>query len=330
MYTVSATSADAAMGSASVSATSVVAGTSVTATATANSGYHFVNWTSNGNAVSTANPYTFTVNADIALVANFEADSTAPQPEMYTVSATSADAAMGSATVSATRVAAGTSVTATATANNGYHFTNWTAAGTVVSTANPYTFTVSADIALTANFEANGTEPEECVDPTDVAASDVTSTSATISWTAGGSETRWAIDWGTGADTTANNPYTLTGLEPNTTYYVKVKALCADGNESGWSSPATFTTATVGIDDVDAAAVSLYPNPATTTVTISGISGQATVTVVDMNGREVHTQTIKHSSNQTITLDLTGYAQGAYFVRIVGEQQSAVRKLIVK
>ena len=258
------------------------------------------------------------------------ADTTAPQPEMYTVSATSADAAMGSATVSATRVAAGTSVTATATANNGYHFVNWTAAGTVVSTANPYTFTVSADIALTANFEADGTEPEECVDPTDVAASDVTATSATISWTAGGSETRWAIDWGTGADTTANNPYTLTSLEPNTTYYVKVKALCADGNESGWSSPATFTTATVGIDDVDAAAISLYPNPATTTVTISGISGQATVTVVDMNGREVHTQAIKHSSNQTITLDLTGYAQGAYFVRIVGEQQSAVRKLIVK
>jgi len=258
------------------------------------------------------------------------ADTNAPQPEMYTVSAASADAVMGSATVSATRVAAGTSVTATATANSGYHFVNWTAAGTVVSTANPYTFTVSADIALTANFEADGTEPEECVDPTDVAASDITSTSATISWTAGGSETRWAINWGTGADTTANNPYTLTGLEPNTTYYVKVKALCADGNESGWSSPATFTTATVGIDDVDAAAISLYPNPATTTVTISGISGQATVTVVDMNGREVHTQAIKHSSNQTITLDLTGYAQGAYFVRIVGEQQSAVRKLIVK
>ncbi len=255
------------------------------------------------------------------------ADTNAPQPEMYTVSATSADAAMGSATVSATRVAAGTSVTATATANNGYHFTNWTAAGTVVSTANPYTFTVSADIALTANFEANGTEPEECVDPTDVAASDITSTSATISWTAGGSETRWAIDWGTGADTTANNPYTLTGLEPNTTYYVKVKALCADGNESGWSSPATFTTATVGIDDVDAAAISLYPNPATTTVTISGIEGQATVTVVDMNGRVSGEWRVE---NGEITLDLTGYAQGAYFVRIVGEQQSAVRKLIVK
>ena len=255
------------------------------------------------------------------------ADSNAPQPEMYTVSAASADAVMGSATVSATRVAAGTSVTATATANSGYHFTNWTAAGTVVSTANPYTFTVSADIALTANFEADGTEPEECVDPTDVAASDVTSTSATISWMAGGSETRWAIDWGTGADTTANNPYTLTGLEPNTTYYVKVKALCADGNESGWSSPATFTTATVGIDDVDAAAISLYPNPATTTVTISGISGQATVTVVDMNGRVSGEWRVE---NGEITLDLTGYAQGAYFVRIVGEQQSAVRKLIVK
>ena len=34
--------------------------------------------------------------------------------------------------------------------------------------------------------------------------------------------------------------------------------------------------------------------------------------------------------NDEITLDLTGYAQGAYFVRITGEQQNAIRKLIVK
>ncbi|MBR1549619.1 MAG: T9SS type A sorting domain-containing protein, partial [Bacteroidales bacterium] len=31
-----------------------------------------------------------------------------------------------------------------------------------------------------------------------------------------------------------------------------------------------------------------------------------------------------------LTIDLTGYAQGAYFVRITGEQVNAIRKLIVK
>ena len=169
-----------------------------------------------------------------------------PELEVFTVVVNSADATMGTATADHTgEVQENTVVTATATANSGYHFTNWTSNGNVVSTDNPYTFTLTADITLTANFEQDST-----------------------------------------------------------------------GHE--------------GIDDIDANAIALYPNPATTTVTISGISGQATVSIVDMNGREVHTQAIKHSSNQTITLDLTGYAQGAYFVRITGEQQNAIRKLIVK
>ena len=47
----------------------------------------------------------------------------------------------------------GTSVTLTATADAGYQFKNWTVAGAEVSTANPYTFTVDADITVTANFE---------------------------------------------------------------------------------------------------------------------------------------------------------------------------------
>ena len=86
----------------------------------------------------------------------------------------------------------------------------------------------------------------------------------------------------------------------------------------------------MAIDDVDNASISLYPNPASSTVTLTGIEGDATVTVVDMNGREVYTQAIKQSSNQTITIDVTGYAQGAYFVRITGDRVNAIRKLIVK
>ena len=47
-------------------------GTSVTLTATPDAGYQFVNWTVGGAEVSTANPYTFTANADVEVVANFE------------------------------------------------------------------------------------------------------------------------------------------------------------------------------------------------------------------------------------------------------------------
>ena len=42
----------------------VLPGTSVTLTATPNEGYVFVNWTVNGEEVSTENPYTATVTAN--------------------------------------------------------------------------------------------------------------------------------------------------------------------------------------------------------------------------------------------------------------------------
>ena len=52
----------------------------------------------------------------------------------------------------------GAEATLTATPASGYKFVNWTSGETVVSTENPYKFTVTADVALVANFKA--VEPE--------------------------------------------------------------------------------------------------------------------------------------------------------------------------
>lgn len=50
----------------------VTSGTTVTLTAAANTGYHFVNWTKGGVEVSTDNPHSFTVTASDTYIANFE------------------------------------------------------------------------------------------------------------------------------------------------------------------------------------------------------------------------------------------------------------------
>lgn len=55
-------------------------------------------------------------------------------------------------------------------------------------------------------------------------------------------------------------------------------------SSSGWNEY-EFTTTEVGIDDVYGSHITLFPNPASATVTLTGIEGQATVSVVDMNGR---------------------------------------------
>ena len=49
-----------------------IVGTECTLTATPNEGYHFVNWTENGEVVSTDANYTFTVTSNRSLVANFQ------------------------------------------------------------------------------------------------------------------------------------------------------------------------------------------------------------------------------------------------------------------
>jgi hypothetical protein len=52
--------------------------------------------------------------------------------------------------------------------------------------------------------------------------------------------------------------------------------------------------------------------------------------VVDMNGRTVATETLECNSDCVKTMEVDKLAQGAYFVRISGEQVNMVRKLIVK
>ena len=120
-------------------------GTSVTLTAVPNDGYEFVNWTVGGKEVSTANPYTFTVNDNITFVANFK--EAAAKTYTITTSATNGTVE-GAATV-----VEGESVTLTATANQGYKFVNWTVGGVEVSTDNPYTFVPTEDATVVANFE---------------------------------------------------------------------------------------------------------------------------------------------------------------------------------
>ena len=70
-YTITAT-ANPTNGGTITGAGTYTSGSSATLTATANAGYNFVNWTRNGQQVSTNATYTFTVTGNASFVANFE------------------------------------------------------------------------------------------------------------------------------------------------------------------------------------------------------------------------------------------------------------------
>ena len=117
----------------------------VTLTATPNTGYGFVNWTENGVVVGTEPTLQFENLGDRSLVANFEMI-------MHHVDVGVNFDVAGLATGSGD-FQEGSTVTVSATANNGFQFDRWTESGETVSTDASYTFAIWEDRDLTAEFK---------------------------------------------------------------------------------------------------------------------------------------------------------------------------------
>ncbi|HQB87301.1 MAG TPA: hypothetical protein PLL51_09905, partial [Bacteroidales bacterium] len=122
-------------------------GTEVTVSASPAAGYQFVNWTESGVQVSATASYTFTIEADRALVANFSL-------LQYSISVSSSPEEGGSVTGGGT-YDHGEQVTITASPSAGYSFVNWTEGGSVISTNATYTFTVNSNRSFQANYSQN-------------------------------------------------------------------------------------------------------------------------------------------------------------------------------
>ena len=180
-----------------------------------------------------------------------------------------------------------------------------------------------------------------CAVVTGVTATATSSTTATVSWTPTGASV-YEVNYGNrgfqqggGRTITVNDATTctITDLEPASNYDIYVRALCETGVYGGWSSVAQITTPDQeGISTADGMNISIYPNPTTssTTVALSGVAGEVAITIVDMNGRVVMSDSMSCEGDCTKTLEVTGLAQGAYFVRISGENVNMVKKLVVK
>ena len=176
-----------------------------------------------------------------------------------------------------------------------------------------------------------------CPAPTALAVSSITTTSAVITWQGNAAnytieygETGFAEGTGTQVSNISATTYTIEGLESGYIYDVYVRSDCDAHSSSDWSSQ-TFTTA-VGIDAVDGVNVTLYPNPTSTStvIALSGVNGEVSITIVDMNGRTVRTDSMSCEGDCVKTIEVSGLAQGAYFVRVNGDNVNTVKKLVVK
>ena len=132
-------------------------------------------------------------------------------------------------------------------------------------TTNPYVLSdLTSDITYYARVKAHCGEGDEsdwsnvcnftpaCPKPTNLCALNVGKASATMTWTNGGDESAWVLQYATDNAFTQNvvsvdvtsNPCSITGLTAETTYYARVKADCGNGDESAWSNVCSFTPST--------------------------------------------------------------------------------------
>lgn len=73
--------------------------------------------------------------------------------------------------------------------------------------------------------------------------------------------------------------------------------------------------------------LSVYPNPAGESVTVSGLPGGALLTIMNLNGQIVYRQ---QTDDGSIQINTTNFPQGIYFISIQNGDSREVKKLIIQ
>lgn len=173
---------------------------------------------------------------------------------------------------------------------------------------------------------------EGCLPPTNLAVSNVSSSSALVTWTAGGSESSWQVDykllssvnWTTATAHTTS--FTMTGLQSDSQYQIRVKAICTSG-ESLFTELVFYTT--VGIAEHDLSQyVTLYPNPTQFVIDLKldrNYLGETECHIYDMYGKLMRVLPIEEDIT---SIDVTNFASGVYIIRLTTEQGQVSKRFV--
>lgn len=132
-----------------------------------------------------------------------------------------------------------------------------------------------------------------CSKPTGLNVSSITSTSAMLSWNPVAGATSYKVylkqvGAPSAAYNAATNSYSLSGLASSTQFRVFVVAKCPGGGTSPKSANKNFMTLAMRFGE-SPAALSVYPNPASTRITVSlrGFSGDQEICIFNAMGQKV-------------------------------------------
>ena len=194
---------------------------------------------------------------------------------------------------------------------------------TVTTTESTYTFTglqpatdywvrvrqlCDAEIDLMSEWEEHNftTDSLPCFAPTELHATEVGFSTATVAWTLGTTETQWNVHvWNTANDwtfTATDNPYTITGLTPGLTYNVAVSALCGNNGELESDFSDTISITTTVCDTVSNVAVTVDGTTATVTWTAGANNSGHWKVNYGYLGFSVGEGDMEHTTTTSVTL----------------------------
>lgn len=181
-----------------------------------------------------------------------------------------------------------------------------------------------------------------CAQPVSPVASNITSTTANISWVgtcnAGTYNLQYrktgTITW-TSVNTAATNA-TISGLTANTSYDYRVRSECGGGNNSSYTAILTFSTALrLGMETEELAikGINIFPNPASNNVSIeitSATTKVINITLVNSLGQQVdHIANILVDGTITHTIDLQKMNSGIYYLNIYDGKDVLSHQLVI-
>ncbi len=304
-FTVATTAVPAAGGGVSGSGTYSY-NAAVTVIATPSQGWNFTGWFENGNMISINTNHTFNVLANTILEAQF-----VQQVQVYNINV-SANPVAGGTVTGTTASTSGVQHTVTATANQGWEFVNWTESGNVVSTSAAYTFTVTANRTLVANFIQ------------------MLTVTATAEPQIGGSIT--------GAGNYTANAVVSMEAFPNAGYafnnwsengvLVSTQSLYQFVITGNHMLVASFLS-TVDIPESKLNTVKIYPNPTDAVVNLeTTASSIRKVMVTDPSGRLVF-QIFPSDGESRVRIDLSGLKGGVYAIQVTDSNENLTTRKVV-
>ena len=150
-----------------------------------------------------------------------------------------------------------------------------------------------------------------------------------ITWSDATDTWQWMVSYGIAGTDTGNNEvvdepqFNMPPLRPETRYEVWVYSLCDEDNY-GEPQYLSFTTSTVGIANVEAVQMEVYPNPA---------NGRCVVTLPDNTEAELNLYSadgrlIKTIANASGATELQLSSQGVFLLQATTQAGTATRKII--